>query len=417
MQPGPPEQSYDLDRTDTLPVLVVETDDTGTLAVPHVAEIRPAEAAQLPRRLRVADDLFSGTDSFTSATLAGPMAAIPVSVPDLAESLREREEMLVEAARRETELAAQLAAAARRLHELDEQLEQADNRSLEFDAKLEEADRRCGELESQLAALTRRCAELEQRQAEPVPVPAPAPLQSAVAPVDPPRALLQEIGALRRTNTLLHESISSLHGRLGVHEAMLAEAEEALRSLEAGAQAPASQVPALQASTLRVSPSQASASPAQPGAEPLHVDWASRYAELELMLEGEREEAASRIAALRAELSAARVASGAGAPVAGESGAMAVRVLIRVENGEEIVHALGRRTTIGRTPDNDIQVDTTYVSRHHAVLLSSAGECIIEDLNSTNGLLVNGQRVVRQILKHGDLLAVGKTLFRYESRS
>ena len=135
------------------------------------------------------------------------------------------------------------------------------------------------------------------------------------------------------------------------------------------------------------------------------------------MLEGEREEAASRIAALRAELSAARVASGAGAPVAGESGAMAVRVLIRVENGEEIVHALGRRTTIGRTPDNDIQVDTTYVSRHHAVLLSSAGECIIEDLNSTNGLLVNGQRVVRQILKHGDLLAVGKTLFRYESRS
>jgi hypothetical protein len=388
----PPEESYDLDRTDTLPVLVVETDDTGTLAVPHLAEARFPES-QPPRRLRVADDLFAGTDSFTSATLAGPMAAIPVSVPDLAESLREREEMLLEATRREKELEAQLEQAGRRLQELDAQLEQADHKADESGAKLELSQRRCALLESQLAAMSLRCAELEQAQA--------APASAAPAPPDPPRVLLDEIGTLRRTNALLHESISSLHGRLGVHEAMLAEAEEALRNIASGAQAPASQATAA----------------VQQVAEPLQVDWASRYAELELMLEGEREAAASRLSALRAERAAARVAPAAGAPVTRESAEVPARVLVRIENGAETHHPLGRRTTIGRTPDNDIQVNTTYVSRHHAVLLSSAGECIIEDLNSTNGLVVNGQRVGRQILQHGDLLAVGKTLFRYESRS
>ncbi len=76
-----------------------------------------------------------------------------------------------------------------------------------------------------------------------------------------------------------------------------------------------------------------------------------------------------------------------------------------------------QRTTIGRTPDNDIQIDTTYISRHHAVLLSNADDCIVEDLNSTNGVLVNGRRVGRQVLRDGDTLTVGKTEFSYQQRS
>jgi chromosome segregation ATPase len=94
-----------------------------------------------------------------------------------------------------------------------------------------------------------------------------------------------------------------------------------------------------------------------------------------------------------------------------------VRVLIRHEGGADVVYPLSRRTSIGRTAENDIQIDTTYVSRHHAVLLSSADHCIVEDLNSTNGVLVNGRRVVRQILHDGDTLTVGKTEFRYQQRS
>jgi chromosome segregation ATPase len=98
-------------------------------------------------------------------------------------------------------------------------------------------------------------------------------------------------------------------------------------------------------------------------------------------------------------------------------GEMVLRVLIRHDGGSDIVYPLGRRTSIGRTADNDIQVDTTFVSRHHAVLLSSADHCIVEDLNSTNGVLVNGHRVGRQILHDGDAVTVGKTEFRYQQRS
>lgn len=94
-----------------------------------------------------------------------------------------------------------------------------------------------------------------------------------------------------------------------------------------------------------------------------------------------------------------------------------VRVLIRQEGGADVMYPIGKRTTIGRTPENDIQIDTTYISRHHAVLLSSADTCIVEDLNSTNGVLVNGRRVGRQVLRDGDTLTVGKTEFRYQQRS
>lgn len=95
----------------------------------------------------------------------------------------------------------------------------------------------------------------------------------------------------------------------------------------------------------------------------------------------------------------------------------AARLLIREEGGAEVTYQLGRRTTIGRTPENDIQLDTSFISRHHAVLLSSADHCIVEDLNSTNGVLVNGRRVGRQILHDGDTLTVGRTEFRYQQRS
>ena len=89
------------------------------------------------------------------------------------------------------------------------------------------------------------------------------------------------------------------------------------------------------------------------------------------------------------------------------------RLLIRQEGGTGISYPLGRRTTIGRTPDNDIQIDTTYVSRHHAVLLASAQECILEDLNSTNGVLVNGRKAGRQVLRDGDTITIGNTVFTF----
>ncbi|MGH8261244.1 MAG: FHA domain-containing protein [Steroidobacteraceae bacterium] len=94
----------------------------------------------------------------------------------------------------------------------------------------------------------------------------------------------------------------------------------------------------------------------------------------------------------------------------------AARLLIRMEGDGEVVHVLGRKTSIGRTPENDVQIDTKFVSRHHAVILAGPAHAIIEDLNSTNGVLVNGRRVTRQSLKDGDAITVGKTQFRFAVR-
>jgi FHA domain len=92
------------------------------------------------------------------------------------------------------------------------------------------------------------------------------------------------------------------------------------------------------------------------------------------------------------------------------------RLLIRTEGESEIVHVLGRKTSVGRTPDNDLYIDAKYISRHHAVILAAPAHTIIEDLNSTNGVLVNGRRITRQTLRDGDSVMIGKTLFRFAVR-
>lgn len=92
------------------------------------------------------------------------------------------------------------------------------------------------------------------------------------------------------------------------------------------------------------------------------------------------------------------------------------RVLMRVDGGNEQTFTLGRRTTIGRTPDNDIRLDANFVSRHHAVVLASNKNTIIEDLNSTNGVVVNGRRVTRQTLQDGDVVNIGTSEFRFQLR-
>jgi len=93
----------------------------------------------------------------------------------------------------------------------------------------------------------------------------------------------------------------------------------------------------------------------------------------------------------------------------------AARLFIRTGDSE-VVHMLGRKTTIGRTPDNDVQIDAKFISRHHAVILAGPTHTIIEDLNSTNGVIVNGRRVLRQTLKDGDAVLIGKAPFRFAVR-
>ena len=71
----------------------------------------------------------------------------------------------------------------------------------------------------------------------------------------------------------------------------------------------------------------------------------------------------------------------------------------------------GKIKTIGRAPNADFIVDAMLVSRLHCRLSAGAAELQVEDLASTNGTYVNGERVDRAALKTGDKLGVGEVEF------
>jgi general secretion pathway protein A len=71
------------------------------------------------------------------------------------------------------------------------------------------------------------------------------------------------------------------------------------------------------------------------------------------------------------------------------------------------------RLVIGRTPDNDLQIDSKFISRHHCQILTQTDACVIEDLNSTNGIYVKSKRVRRHNLNDGDVVQVGKHEIMY----
>ncbi|MFN8095489.1 MAG: FHA domain-containing protein [Vicinamibacteria bacterium] len=78
-------------------------------------------------------------------------------------------------------------------------------------------------------------------------------------------------------------------------------------------------------------------------------------------------------------------------------------------------HRLGRRTTIGRTPDNDIQVSDGLVSRHHARITVAGASWVLEDLKSGNGTFVNDQRIEKGVLSDGDRLQIGPRVFVFRA--
>ena len=64
--------------------------------------------------------------------------------------------------------------------------------------------------------------------------------------------------------------------------------------------------------------------------------------------------------------------------------------------------------TIGRLPDNAIIIDNPAVSGHHARVVREGEQMVVEDLRSTNGTYVNTHQVTRHVLRHGDVVLIGK---------
>jgi type II secretory pathway predicted ATPase ExeA len=99
-----------------------------------------------------------------------------------------------------------------------------------------------------------------------------------------------------------------------------------------------------------------------------------------------------------------------------EVGRDEVLARIIVAHGGEHVEERPLRTgrlLIGRTADNDIQIESKFVSRHHCQITTTAEGSILEDLNSTNGVYVKSKRVRRHHLNDGDVVVLGKHEIMY----
>ncbi len=75
------------------------------------------------------------------------------------------------------------------------------------------------------------------------------------------------------------------------------------------------------------------------------------------------------------------------------------------------------RMIIGRTSDNDLQIRSRFISRHHAQVTTDGRQSVIEDLNSTNGLYIGPQRVQHHVLRDGDVIQLGEHKLVYREGS
>ena len=424
------------------------------------AEERERDVARVARELEGRDALARERDA-ELAQRAARIARLEEQTSSLATGLAQRDTQLRET-RHETQgsqdsvaaLRSQLAAATERLRTLQASAEQhgsSDSQQQELTrlraeradlaaaveaaraaslaanaqaaghgAALEQVRSRNTELESTLIAERRRVGQLED-----------------------------ELAAARRETQDWGSALKNAQQERDAHLARLGAAEARVRELEERATEHLETVRVLQTEantgTARARELEGDLRAAEDAVNRLESEARARNARVEELERAifqwrtTREEArhtATDTAANQGLRAAAREASDTGAPAAAqpapESAApaapqpapaapepapeSAARVLIRTEEGREVAHVLGRRTSIGRTPDNDLQIDAKFISRHHAVILVGPVHSIIEDLNSTNGVYVNGRRITRNTLKDGDAVLFGRAEYRFAVR-
>jgi predicted nucleic acid-binding Zn-ribbon protein len=103
-------------------------------------------------------------------------------------------------------------------------------------------------------------------------------------------------------------------------------------------------------------------------------------------------------------------------PAVGDRDRMS-RVLIGKVGDQELRFPLfKKRLTIGRTTQNDIQLQAPHISRRHAVVMTEGDVTRVVDWGSKNGVYVNSHRVTEHFLASGDVVTIGDARFRYEER-
>ncbi len=310
---------------------------------------------------------------------------------------------------------------------LNGELAGRDARTRELEKELAQHTAHTGRLEQQVssfsARLEQRDAQLRDSRRE------EQALQTSIA------RLQEEVTAAASRTTSQEGALAAAHERGAQLEAALAaerqraaqleqeltqvraEMEEWGGALKKAQQERNAQLDGISATSARVRQLEAELQAAEESARRLEAEARYRSARLGELATAAEAQHVSTDNAANAELhEAAQHVAAAAAPLPEPLLDGAARLLIRSEGEREIVHVLGRKTSIGRTPDNDVQIEAKYISRHHAVILVGPLRTIIEDLNSTNGVLVNGQRITHQILKDGDQVTIGRALYRFAVR-
>jgi hypothetical protein len=105
---------------------------------------------------------------------------------------------------------------------------------------------------------------------------------------------------------------------------------------------------------------------------------------------------------------------GGAAAGSGERSTGTTRVLVLLDGEQPIKYPLYKNEmTIGRVEAADIRIDSHFISRMHARIVATAKGIAIEDIDSKNGIKVNGKLTRSQALEHGDLISLGGLRFRF----
>ncbi len=95
-------------------------------------------------------------------------------------------------------------------------------------------------------------------------------------------------------------------------------------------------------------------------------------------------------------------------------------VTLRVIDGADrgrVYNGLDTPVTIGREEGNIVQLNDDRVSRFHLKIQEDQDRVVLTDLESTNGTKVNGEEIQLRILRHGDMICVGRSILLFGSPS
>lgn len=93
---------------------------------------------------------------------------------------------------------------------------------------------------------------------------------------------------------------------------------------------------------------------------------------------------------------------------------MAAKIILSMDGVVLQEYALSKeRMTIGRKAHNDIVIDNLAVSGEHAAIVTIQNDSFLEDLDSTNGVMVNGMAIKKHFLQNNDVIEIGKYKVRY----